>query len=287
MLSKAELRQKVLYPVVRVRTDKAGGSGVLIYSKPDSKDEGKFINVILTCQHVVDDCIKVKKEWNPVAQADRKRDIMEEVTVELFDYDNSKVLSANATKGNIIGYDAQHDIAAVRLYDPRPHKFVAELIPEEAIAKLELPDPVWTSGCSLLHEPFMNPGTATFLREIIDQKEYLMSNAPSIFGNSGGGLFHGDTGYLLGLTSRITSIQLGFGTDVMTWMGFSSHPKRFYEFFREQELHFLFDEKDDYYSAMSRREKRKKEALRAVLTGADDESETPKWRGSNPQDDEE
>ena len=284
MLSKVELRQKVLYPVVRVRTDKSGGSGVLIYSKADSKNEGKFINVILTCQHVVDDCIKIKKEWNPVAKADRKRDILEEVNVELFDYDGSRVLSANSTKGDIIGYDARHDIAAVRLHDPRHHEYTATVIPEEVIPSLELPDPVWTSGCSLLHEPFMNPGTVTFLREVIDQEEYLMSNAPSVFGNSGGGLFHGDTGHFLGLTSRITTINLGFSVDVMTWMGFSTHPKRLYEFFRDQELHFLFDEKDDFYKAMARREKRQKEALRAGLVQAEeDEAEAPKWRGSGEE----
>ena len=45
-----------------------------------------------------------------------------------------------------------------------------------------------------------------------------MQNAPSIFGNSGGGLFHGLTGNLLGLTSRVTVTQLGFGVDVQSWM---------------------------------------------------------------------
>ena len=37
------LHEKVLYPVVRVRAGQAGGSGVLVYSEPDPKEEGKFI----------------------------------------------------------------------------------------------------------------------------------------------------------------------------------------------------------------------------------------------------
>ena len=53
MLQIEELHQKILYPVVRVRAEKAGGSGVLVYSGKDSKDEGKFINIILTCHHVI------------------------------------------------------------------------------------------------------------------------------------------------------------------------------------------------------------------------------------------
>ena len=100
---------------------------------------------------------------------------------------------------------------------------------------------------------------------MIDQKAYVMQNASSIFGNSGGGLFHGDSGNLLGLASRVTVTQLGFGLDVQTWMGFSTHPERLYEFFDHQELQFLYDDKDDYHSAMSRRESRRKEALRSVL----------------------
>jgi hypothetical protein len=48
-------------------------------------------------------------------------------------------------------------------------------------------------------------------------------------------------------------------------MGFSTHPERLYEFFDHQELQFLYDEKDDYHSAMARRETRRKEALRSVL----------------------
>ena len=92
-----------------------------------------------------------------------------------------------------------------------------------------------------------------------------MQNAPSIFGNSGGGLFHGVTGDLLGLTSRITVTQLGFGMDVQSWMGFSTHPDRLYEFFEHQELQFLYDDNDDYHSAMDRRSNRRKEALRSIM----------------------
>jgi hypothetical protein len=92
-----------------------------------------------------------------------------------------------------------------------------------------------------------------------------MQNAPSIFGNSGGGLFHGVTGDLLGLTSRITVTQMGFGMDVQSWMGFSTHPDRLYEFFDHQELQFLYDDNDNYYDGMARRADRRKEALRSIM----------------------
>jgi len=260
-----DLHRWILYPVVRVRAEGAGGSGVLVYSKPDPKDTNRHINIVLTCEHVISKSIKIAEEWDPVLKQDRKRDFFEEVTVELFDYDGSKVVSANATPAEIIAYDKRHDLAALKLHNPRPQPFVAQIIPENRIGDLRIGQSVWTSGCSLLHDPFPNPGTLTYLREVIEQKTYLMANAPSIFGNSGGGLFHGEWLCLLGLTSRVTAIQLGFGVDVMSWMQFSTHPERLYEFFRHHELQFLVDDSDDFYSAAERRERRRKEALREVL----------------------
>jgi len=264
-MERKDIHEKILYPVTRVRASDSGGSGVLVYSELDPKHPDQYINIALTCQHVVDKNIVVKDEWDAVLKRDVKKDIMQEVAVEIFDYDGSKIVSANSTSSEIIAYDKNHDIAAVKLNNTRKMPYVSTIIPREAIKDLHIADPVWVSGCSLLHDPFPNAGTLTSLREMIDQKSYIMQNAPSIFGNSGGGLFHGDTGHLLGLTSRITVTQMGFGMDVQAWMGFSTHPERLYEFFDHQELQFLYDSKDDYYSAMKRRAARRKEALRSVL----------------------
>ena len=267
-MDSVRLHEKVLYPVVRVRAGQAGGSGVLVYSEPDPQDENKFINILLTCEHVIDGAIKIRDEWDAILKREVKRDVLDEVTIEVFDYDGSKVVSANSTTGQIIAYDKHQDLAAIKLNsNTRPLAHVASIIPKDQIACLQLFDPVWVSGCSLLHAPFPNPGTITYLREVIDQKAYLMQNASSIFGNSGGGLFQGsgEDLNLLGLTSRVTVTQLGFGLDIQTWMGFSTHPDRLYEFFDHHELQFLYNKKDDFYSAQQRREGRRKDALRSIL----------------------
>lgn len=265
-MERKDIHEKILYPVTRVRASDSGGSGVLVYSEPDPENPNEYINIALTCQHVIDKNIIVKDEWDAVLKRDIKRDIMQEVTIEIFDYDGSKIVSANSTSSEIIAYDKNHDLAAVKLNNTRKMDYVATIIPKEDIKDVHIADPVWVSGCSLLHDPFPNPGTLTSLREMIDQKAYIMQNAPSIFGNSGGGLFHGVTGHLMGLTSRITVTQLGFGMDVQSWMGFSTHPDRLYEFFDHQELQFLYDSKDTYKDAMKRRASRQKDALRSVLS---------------------
>ena len=265
MLTVQEVHDKVLYPVVRVRTGNSGGSGVLIYSEPDPDNEGRYINIALTCQHVVDSAIKIRDEFDHVLKQQRKSDYFEEVAIEVFDYDGSKLISSNSTQADIIAYDKHHDLAAVRLHNFRQQPFVSSIIPKDEIDELKIASPVVTCGCSLLHDPFPNNGTLTYLREVIEQKAYLMSNAPSIFGNSGGGLFHGETGHLLGLTSRVTVTQMGFGMDVQTWMNFSTHPDRLYEFFEHQELQFLYDKTDNYRDAIRRRDSKRREALRSII----------------------
>ena len=265
MLDQNQLHEQILYPVTRVRAEKAGGSGVLVYSQPDPKSDGKFINIALTCEHVISDCVKIRNEWDAVIKKDVKKDFIEECSIEVFDYAGSKISSANSTQATIIAYDKNHDLSAVRLHNTKQMPYVAKIIPKDKIEDLRLFDPVWVSGCSLLHDPFASDGSLTYLREIIEQKEYMMYNAPSIFGNSGGGVFNGNTGHLLGLASRISTIQLGFGIDVMTWMGFCTHPDRIHEFIEHQELQFLLDGEDDYYTAMKRRNARRKDGLRQLF----------------------
>ena len=274
MLGNEELHKQILYPVTRVRAGSSGGSGVVVYSEHDPKNPDEYINIVFTCQHVVDASIKMRDEFDSVLKRNRKTDYFEEVVVEIFQYLGSRLVSSNATTGDIIAYDKYHDLAAIKLHNPNKMDYVATIIPEDEIKNIRLFDNVVTSGCSLLHDPFGNSGTITSLREIIEQKNYIMANAPAIFGNSGGGLFHGDTGNLLGLTSRVTVNQMGFGLDIQAWMNFSTHPDRLYEFIDNQELHFLVDGSDDYHKAMTRRTDRRKEAIREFFVS--DESDEQK-----------
>ena len=72
-MNQKELHDKVLYPVTRVKAGKAGGSGVLVYSEPDPKNDGKYINIVLTCQHVIDGSISVKDEWDSLLKREIKK----------------------------------------------------------------------------------------------------------------------------------------------------------------------------------------------------------------------
>lgn len=271
-----EKHERLLYPVVRIYSSKAAGSGTIIYSQPDPENEGEFLTFVLTNHHVIDDLISYKKEWDALLKRQVEKEFCDRAAVEVFSYvRQSTVDSSNRYRAEIVAYDKQHDLAILKLDSPRRADFVAGIIPEEKIKTLRLFQDIAVSGCTMAHEPFVTFGELTFLKEIIDQREYVMVNAGSYFGNSGGALFLKDTGELIGVPSRLTGIQLGFGVDMVTHMGFSAHPARIYQFLKEQELQFLFDDSDTYKAAMERRKRKQRDALLELKAELKDEVEEP------------
>ena len=211
-----------------------------------------------------------KTEWSPLLRKDVKVEKKQEPKVETFGYMRlSEQVSANTHKAEIVAYDANHDLALLKLRpQPKSHPYVATILPKAQIDDVKLFMQVFVGGCSLAHEPFCSDGNITYTNETIEQKRYWMVNAPSIFGNSGGALYLGRKGVpedmqgkMIGVPSRITAIMLGFGVDVMTWMGFSAHTSRIYEFMEEQQLNFLFDDTKSYQNCLDSREDKAKESL--------------------------
>lgn len=276
MLNSEELHKRILYTVVRVRTEKAGGSGIIIYSKPDPLKPKEYLSFLLTCSHVVDDAITIKKSWESVLKKNIDKEYLADVTIDVFDYIGlSHVNSANTQKASIIAYDKEEDLALLKLDSPRPMEYVAPLVPRDKINDIKLFAPVWATGCSLLHDTLCNAGYITYLSEKIENKLYWMSNANSIFGNSGGAVFLAETGELLGVSARITTIQLGFGVDVITWMGFFIAPQRLYKFFERQDMQFIYNPADTFEAGMKRRANKVKESLISQKDTAPEEIRDP------------
>lgn len=261
-----EKHEKLLYPVVRIfaETPKgtSAGSGTVIYSKEDPDNMGEYQTFVLTNHHVIADLIKLKDSWHSVLKKTVKSEFMSKAKVEVFSYHNDSIMdSSNRYVADVIAYNDSHDLAVLKLESPTPVKHVAPLLPEKKIKELRLFMDICVSGCSMAHEPFCNYGQLTFLTEDIENKKYFMYNAGSYFGNSGGALFLQDTGELVGVPSRLTGQQLGFGVDMVLFMGFAAHTSRLYEFFKEQHLDFLFNPEKTYADALKDREEAEKKSL--------------------------
>ena len=77
----------------------------------------------------------------------------------------------------------------------------------------------------------------------IDNYEYWLSSAPSIFGNSGGGIFvHTEKDwFFLGIPSRI-AVTGGWGGSAVTHMGFFIPLFRIYDWLEDNCYQYIYDE---------------------------------------------
>ncbi len=248
-----ELHKKMLYPIVRVRTGRAGGSGTIIYCEKDPENPEEFLTFVLTNHHVISGAISYTKEWSSLLKKEVQVEEFSEVNVDVFDYVRvSEIVSSNVHRATIVAYDKQNDLAVLKLDTPKPMRHVAELISEKEIGKIKIFSAIYSVGCSLLHEPFPNHGQISSLKETIDGQNYWMSNANSIFGNSGGAVFVENSMKMVGIPARIT---ITGSDDVVSWMGFFVPMDRIYRFFKVQELLFLIDKKNKHKDCMEKREK--------------------------------
>lgn len=247
-----EIHKHILYPVVRVMTEHAAGTGVVIYSgvTPDTKDkpveDQEFETYVITCWHVVEDAIRFVKKWSKIAKRDITVEGNQLVHCEIFKYEKlSKCIGATALDAEIVAYDKPLDVALLRIKCTEQTHYVATLYPKDKSDEIKLGASMMSCGCSLGHDPFFTFGNLSAKHDQIDAKEYWMTSANVIFGNSGGPVFLSNGYQYIGNTARVSCQQMGFGVDVITWMGFFVPIDSIYEFLEENFYQFIYDSTTD------------------------------------------
>jgi len=275
-----ERHENLLYPTVRVRTDKAGGSGTVIYSKPvpeGSPEEGHETYVLTNC-HVINDNIRVEKKWSTLLKREVKTDVLADCTVELFDFEYGSWESGHsAYKAEIMCYDKDMDLALLRVRSTKPFEFVATVFPKDEHKKrLKMFMDVYAVGCGMGHPPLATKGNLTGFTDIIDNYPYWLSTAPTIYGNSGGSLYLADTYEFIGIPSRIAVNMGGFSADAITHLSYFIPITSIYSFLEDQVFNFLFD---DNYTSVKCADMRKSKRDRDEHTMAIDTSRDEAGKG--------
>lgn len=189
---RTELLNCVLKPVVRVHER---GSGVLVHSEAG-------LTLVITNAHVVEDDVKDEK----------KLDETPFIAIDRYSYDNrGKLKGFFRSQAEIVAYDRSNDLAMLRLRDDDIVNDLAHLPTDDFITNLCLFDEVYVVGCSLGGFPVPSKGILSALNGEYENREYWMSSAPVVFGNSGGGAFAYDsttnTFRLMGIPTAIMFLQ--------------------------------------------------------------------------------
>ncbi|NGX44891.1 MAG: Serine protease Do-like HtrA [Chlamydiae bacterium] len=227
--------EKIALPCVRIRANKAGGSGTAIYSKDGS-------TYVLTNHHVVTSCISIEKKWSALLKSERKIDVFEQVNVHFFDYQySSRSIGGTTIQSDIMCYDKDEDLALVKLRSSKLMP-IAELYPRGQESKLRIGMPVICVGAGMGEPPVQTGGFLSQFGQEIDRKEYWLGTAPMIFGNSGGALFLEESYQLIGVPSQIRVMMLGWSVDPITHLSYSVPITRIYQFLEDQRFRFIYDD---------------------------------------------
>ena len=242
MSERLQFLEDILYPVARVRAKKGGGSGTVIYSQTDGKDFTKFNTYLVTNWHVIQPLIKVKKQYDSFLKRNMPVETRGIADIDFFRYSNgSRIEAVNSMKAKIEAYNEDEDLALLKLESTVKADNVAKMPPRSRESEIQLADRVFAVGAALGHQPLITSGMINYLDEEIDDRNYWLTSAPIIFGNSGGALFSAIQRELIGIPSRIELVAIGFGVSPITHLGFVTPFNRLYDWLDSEFYQFLYD----------------------------------------------
>ncbi len=253
-------------PTVRVRTERAGGSGTVLFSENGS-------TYVLTNEHVVSGAISIEKRWSTLLKSERKIDVFDPVSVEFFEYQySSRAIGGTSVQSDIVAYDKDEDLALLKLRGTNPAPAVATLLARGEENNLRVGMPVIAVGAGLGEPPVQTQGYLSQFGMEIDRREFWLNTAPSIFGNSGGALFLADEDRFefIGVPARISVAMLGWSADAITHLSYAIPVTRVYSFLEDQMFRFIYDDTfTEEGEEQAREALRKREEEKMAMASAD------------------
>lgn len=204
------LYRDVLSPSVQVNGKGGVGGGTLFYSRKDG-------SYVVTAYHVVEKGA--------------------EIEVRVYDARGAVARKAGA---DLAAWDDKKDLALLRLRTQEVFPSVARLASRETLRRVKVFTPVYAVGCPLGHDPLPTVGeVATLHKEVAGEKFWIVT-APTIFGNSGGGVFHRETRELLGVSVMICTYDGAVSTPV-PHLGILASLEAVYDWLDGLDYQFLYD----------------------------------------------
>ncbi|MCC6783324.1 MAG: trypsin-like peptidase domain-containing protein [Planctomycetes bacterium] len=216
-----ELTRDLLLPAVQLNGQDTVGSGTLIRSCRDAAT-GKVENWVLTAYHVVRNIL-----------TDSPESQREGIAVTLYD-PSGKV----ETRGELVAFDKDLDSALLRLRTDRQFSHVARVLPRDQADRIQVWEDVYAIGCPLGNDPIPTRGSIASKHNVLNGTNYWMINAPTYYGNSGGGIFLAESRVLVGVFSKIYTHGRG-NPVVIPHMGLCTPIQSIYEWLDREKLGHL------------------------------------------------
>ena len=180
-----EARYRALMaPTVRVNATHEVGSGSALWSQQVAA--GRARTYVLTAWHIVQE---------EVAGS----------SIEIDFYEDGQ--PSRTERGKVVVHDSTLDLALIEIDMAAPHRFLAQLPDRQHMQALRIFTTIYAIGCPLGYPPMPTSGELTSRDKVLDGNHYWMVNAPTIFGNSGGGIYTAQSQHLIGVLSRISAYK--------------------------------------------------------------------------------
>ena len=180
----------MIQPTVQLRGNGTVGSAVVVYSAPfaEGASPERYCNLALTAFHVVAEVLGNR--------LDREID-----AVKLFFPGVDQ--ETGALTARLIAYDKAKDIALLSLGTEMRLPGFAHLQDDALLEDLDIFSQACAVGCPLGSNPVATMGQITAVDKEVDGEKFWMINAPTYFGNSGGGVYSVPDCNLIGIFSKI------------------------------------------------------------------------------------
>lgn len=201
-------------PTVQLSGETTVGSGVLLPSRP-VENEG-FETLLLTSWHVVRDI----RADSPDADCP--------VPVIVRDVEGVK----SHYTASLLAHDVALDAALLMLDTNERLPVAAQLPSRKRLTESRVLDSIVAVGCPLGNDPIPTRGHLSDLYHEIDGERFWMISAPTYIGNSGGGLYSGDSHELIGIFSKIYT-HGAIRPTIIPHMGLVTPLEEFYDWIDE------------------------------------------------------
>ncbi len=216
---------ETLHPSVKVSGSGGVGAGTILYSERDAS--GRCHTYLVSAFHVVAGYVSVK-------DGVEKR---EPVTISIYQPDLQSMTDEVA---DIVVYDRKRDLVLLKLTDGGKCFKAARLATREELKEVCIFTPVYAVGCPLGHSPLPSAGEISTLNKEVDGEKYWMMNAPTIYGNSGGGVFLTESHQFVGVSAMLCVYQQFINVPV-PHMGVLVPATTVYDWLDYERFEFIYD----------------------------------------------